>query len=108
MAGPTVLQELRWKKKLRLKNSDQKLYENTVLLNDAMRQYLELLNNKWRFVWLNIMAGIFRGLGMAVGATVVFAVLINILGYIIEMNLPLISDWVANFIKMIEANNHGI
>jgi len=45
--------------------------------------YVDLLNRPWKLFWINVMAGIARGLGIAVGMTAVFAlvtfVLINFL-----------------------------
>ena len=71
-------------------------------LIEALNNVLWLRNDWKRFLFYNIMTGILRGLGMAVGSTVVFAIVLILLSRVIDMNLPLISDWLSVFIDMVE------
>lgn len=71
---------------------------------EAMRiaEYLELLEKPRRLVLTNFIAGIARGLGFAIGTTIVFAVVVEILRRIILINIPLISDYLLDIIRMID------
>ena len=42
-------------------------------------EYVELLSKPWKLLWLNFISGLFRGLGVAIGMTVIFAIVIFIL-----------------------------
>jgi|GEM_PF-1625675 len=61
-------------------------------------ELVELLNNKWRFAWINFRAGLYRGIGTTVGV----GLAIVILGYLVVLlgGLPI----VGNFINDINQN----
>ncbi len=71
---------------------------------EAMRiaDYLELLERPRRLVVTNFVAGIARGLGFAIGTTIVFAIVVEVLRRIIMINIPLISDYLVDIIRLIE------
>ncbi len=71
---------------------------------EAMRiaDYLELLEKPRRLIVTNFFAGIARGLGFAIGTTIVFAVVIEVLRRLILINIPLISDYLVDIIRLIE------
>lgn len=77
---------------------------------ESMRiaEYLDLMQRPYRILYLNFLAGIARGLGIAVGATIVFAILIEILSRLIVLNLPVIGDWIVEILRVIEAKQGGI
>lgn len=68
-------------------------------LDDASRiaglvgagEFLELLNNRWRFAWLNFKAGFYRGVGLTVGV----ALIIVALGWAVTVfgGMPYIGDF---------------
>jgi hypothetical protein len=65
-------------------------------------EYMELLNNPRRFFWINFLGGLSRGVGVALGATIVAAVLIAILQRIVVLNLPIIGDFIADIVKIVQ------
>ncbi len=71
---------------------------------EAMRiaDYLELLERPRRLLITNFIAGIARGLGFAIGTTIVFAVVIEVLRRLILINIPVISDYLVDIIRLIE------
>ncbi len=73
---------------------------------EAMRiaDYLELLEKPRKLVLTNFIAGIARGLGFAIGTTIVFAIVVEVLRRIILINIPLLSDYLMDIIRMIEAH----
>ncbi|HOO12903.1 MAG TPA: DUF5665 domain-containing protein, partial [Bacillota bacterium] len=54
-----------------------------------------------RLLVLNFVAGLARGLGMAVGFSILGAVAILILRRLVVLNLPLIGDFIAELIKLV-------
>lgn len=71
---------------------------------EAMRiaDYLELLEKPRKLIAANFLAGIARGLGFALGTTIVFAIVVEVLRRIILINIPLLSDYLVEIIHMIE------
>ena len=61
-------------------------------------EYMDLLERPAKLILINFIAGIARGLGIAIGATVVFAVLLNFLHSIILLNLPGIGGFIAELL----------
>lgn len=64
--------------------------------------YMELLEKPRKLIFTNFIAGIARGLGFALGTTIVFAVVVEALRRIILINIPVISDYLVDIIRLIE------
>ena len=76
---------------------------------DASRiaEYVELMNKPRKLIWTSFVAGIARGLGAAVGATVVFALVLEVLRRLIVVNVLGIGDFIVSILKVIEAKQCG-
>lgn len=83
--------------------------EKLVRQLEAMRvaQYMELLEKPARLIFINFVAGISRGLGIAIGATLVFALMIEGLRQLILLNIPGIGSFIADIIRIVESKNGG-
>lgn len=55
-----------------------------------------------KLLWINFLIGVFRGVGMAVGFTVLGAVLIYILKKLVVLNIPLIGNFIAEIAKIVQ------
>lgn len=64
--------------------------------------YVDLLGNTKRLLYINFISGIARGFGMAVGFTVLGAISIYLLQKIIAWNIPLIGDFIAEIVKIVQ------
>ncbi|MDD2432881.1 MAG: DUF5665 domain-containing protein [Clostridia bacterium] len=85
-----------------LKSLEHNLEKLTSALeNIKIMEYVEFLNNKRRMLYTNFLAGIARGLGMAVGFTILGAILVYLLKQVVFLNLPLISDFIANIVQLV-------
>jgi hypothetical protein len=69
-----------------------------------LAEYVELLNNPKKLIWINFISGIARGLGTAIGFSILFALLLYFLQKIVVLNLPLISDFIADIVRMVQNN----
>lgn len=90
----------------RLPVIEQRLYRQLVQFAHNLEQlqldeYLEMLRHPRRMLAVNFMAGLARGLGMAVGFTILGAVVIYILRWVVLLNLPGISSFIAEIVKMV-------
>ena len=76
---------------------------------ESMRvaEYMELLEKPGRLILINFIAGIARGLGIAIGATVVFALLLEGLRRLILLNIPGIGSFIADVVRIVETKNGG-
>jgi len=59
--------------------------------NQALKEFIRYSSSPWRIVWTNFAAGIFRGLGAIIGASLVIALLFWLLG--VFSTVPLIGDY---------------
>lgn len=69
-----------------------------------LAEYTELLRKPGRLIWVNFVAGTARGIGMAVGFSVLGAVLLYILKNFLATHLPELADLTATIVKMVELN----
>lgn len=66
-------------------------------------EYLEYVSNRKRMIVRNMLYGMVRGLGFAVGFSVLGALAIVLLKNLVLENIPIISDFIAEVIHAIEA-----
>lgn len=65
--------------------------------------YVALFQNPRRLIGLNFVAGMARGLGMAVGFLLLSALAVVVLRDVVALNLPWIGKFLADLIRIIEA-----
>lgn len=84
-----------------------KQLERLVNRLEAMRiaNYMEMLERPARLIFTNFVAGIARGLGIAIGASLVFALLLAFLKRLIMLNIPGIGGFIADILRFVEAKN---
>jgi hypothetical protein len=64
--------------------------------------YALLLNRPWRLLWLNLISGISRGIGIALGFTFFAATIIYVLQVLGALNLPIIGDYIADIVRIVQ------
>ena len=67
------------------------------LERSKIAEYVDLLNHPWRLIYLNLIAGLARGVGLAVGFTLLSAMLIYVLTRSFQLNLPLVGNFLGNW-----------
>ncbi|WP_068782030.1 MULTISPECIES: DUF5665 domain-containing protein [unclassified Paenibacillus] len=72
------------------------------LEKSRIAQYTELLNRPWRLIWLNILSGTARGVGIAIGFTFFAATIIYVLQVLGALNLPIIGDYIADIVRIVQ------
>lgn len=64
-------------------------------------EYMRLLNNPRRYLWINFAGGIARGLGFAFGATLLAGLVLYLLQRIVMLNLPVIGGFIAELVTIV-------
>ena len=91
-----------------VKNKKIKTLEKTV---ENFRQTLEksnfiewsyILGSKKEIIKRNLIAGIFRGVGIGIGVTIITAILVMLLQKIVTLNIPIIGEYIADVIEIVE------
>jgi hypothetical protein len=66
-----------------------------------LAEYVELVRKPRRLLYINFISGIARGFGMAIGFTILGALLILVLRQVVVLNLPVISDFLAEIVRIV-------
>lgn len=74
--------------------------------NNNFGDYVELLQNPKRLIFVNFLGGIARGIGIGLGFTFVAATLVWILQKLTRFNLPVVGDFIADIVKIVQAQLH--
>ena len=69
-----------------------------------LAEYVELLRKPKRLMVINFMAGISRGFGMAIGFTILGALVIILLRELNILKLPVIGGFIAEIVKIVQEN----
>ncbi len=100
--GQTEIRRKRQVKTTSLLKLDSKVQELAVAMEKMkFAEYVEYINNPKKMLATNFLAGIARGLGMAVGFTILGALLLYVLRQLVLLNLPLISDFIADIVELV-------
>ena len=64
--------------------------------------YIRYLEDRRRFLLMQFLGGVARGLGMAVGFTILGAALVIVLQGLAQRNLPVIGDFLAEIVQIVQ------
>ncbi len=85
-----------------LENLREKVIELSINMEKMkLAEYVDLLHSPWRLLWVNFISGIARGLGIAIGFAILGAVIIIILQRLVALNLPLIGNFIADIVDIV-------
>lgn len=68
----------------------------------GVAEYVEMLRHPRRLFWINFWSGVARGLGMAIGFTLLAALVLYLLQHIILLNVPLIGNFIADIVEIVQ------
>jgi hypothetical protein len=74
-----------------------------VLERMRLDEYLDRVTNRRRMIWENLLYGMMRGLGYALGFAVLGALAVAILSRIAVNNIPIIGEFLAEVLAEAEA-----
>ena len=91
-----------------LKNEKYHLLEkaieelNNTLIKSNLIEISNLLGNKKKLLFNNLLAGIARGVGIGIGVTIITAILVVLLQKIVALNIPVIGEFIADIVDIVE------
>lgn len=70
-------------------------------------EYVDLLNRPLKLIWRNLLAGVARGVGIAIGFTFFAATILYLLQILGALNLPIIGDYIAEIVRIVQIQLEG-
>ena len=85
------------------------LEETMLRVSDSLErskigQYVDLMNRPGRMIYLNLMGGLFRGVGMAIGFTLLGALVVYVFTRSFLVNLPVVGKFLGDLVWIIQQN----
>ena len=81
------------------------LYEiNYNLKKNRISDFMELTGKPVKLMIRNFTSGVFKGMGIGIGFSIVTAIIIIILQKIIVLNIPVISEYIADIVEIVKQN----
>ncbi len=75
---------------------------NNTLQEGNLQEIFYILGNKKEILKRNLIAGIFRGIGIGIGVTLITALLIFIMQKIVTLNIPVIGEYIADIVEIVQ------
>jgi hypothetical protein len=69
----------------------------------TIADYIQLLNSPRKLIWTNFVAGLSRGVGLAIGFTIIASTIIYFLKILITFNLTFVGNFIADIVKHVQA-----
>lgn len=85
----------------------RRLQKTLMEISDSLERtkigdYVDLMNKPRRLIYLNLLAGLFRGMGLAIGFTLLGALVIYLLTRSFILNLPYIGNFLGELVWIIQ------
>ncbi|HEX7056152.1 MAG TPA: DUF5665 domain-containing protein [Bacilli bacterium] len=89
-----------------------KLHEEVAKLTRTVERariadYVQLLDHPRKLIFANLIAGIARGVGIAIGLTVFAGTILYFLRMLGALDLPIIGGYIAEIVKVVQAQLEG-
>jgi len=79
-------------------------YIANLLLKSRIESISEILQSNKKIIWKSFLSGLSKGVGIAIGFTILGAVVIYILQKIVILNIPGIGEYIYDIVEIIETN----
>ena len=88
-------------------NVEKLLLENIDKLNKSLQRnnfldLVELLGDRKKLFIRNFTSGIFKGIGIGIGVTLITAILLILLQKIVALNIPVIGEFIADIVDIVQ------
>lgn len=77
---------------------------NFILTRNKMLDLIELVGNPKKLLIRNFTSGIIRGIGIGIGVSLITAIIIYLIQEIIKLNIPIISQYIADVLEIVQQN----
>ena len=65
-------------------------------------EWTYIFGSKKEIIKRNLIAGIFRGVGIGIGVTIITAILIILLRRIVALNITIIGEYIADIVEIVQ------
>ena len=76
-----------------------------ILEKSNLQELVFILGNKKEIIKRNLIAGIFRGIGIGIGVTIITSIFVVVLNKIVTLNIPIIGEYVSEIVDIVKKNN---
>ncbi len=67
-----------------------------------LKEYVNLMHRPWQLIWKNLISGLARGVGIAIGFTFFAATIVYLLKFLGALNLPIVGDYIADIVRIVQ------
>ncbi len=67
-----------------------------------LKEYVNLMHKPWQLIIKNFLAGLSRGVGIALGFTFFAATIVWLLQLLGALNLPIVGDYIADIVRIVK------
>lgn len=75
---------------------------NYKITKNKIVELSEIIGDWRKLLWRNFISGIVKGIGFSIGFSIVTAIIVVILNRIITLNIPVISQYIADIVEIVE------
>jgi hypothetical protein len=69
----------------------------------TIADYIQLLNSPRKLIVTNFIAGLSRGVGLAIGFTIIASVIVYLLNALVTLNIPIIGNFITYIVKEVQS-----
>ena len=93
-------------------NKVELLNKNIDILNNSLKEnnvfeLAYILGKKREIIKRNFLAGLFRGIGIGIGVTIITAMIVIFLERLVKLNLPVIGEYITDIVNIVENGQKG-
>jgi hypothetical protein len=66
-----------------------------------LAEFMQLIQNPVRLIFLNFLSGLARGFGIAIGLTIIASLFLVFLTRLASLNLPIIGKVIAELVRIV-------
>ena len=81
---------------------DKLIRLNKKVNEDYILELPELIGSTKKRIFRSFLSGIFRGIGMGIGFSIVTGIIIYSLQNIIKLNIPVISQYISDVVEIVQ------
>lgn len=75
---------------------------NINMAKNNLIDFSEVLGNWKELLKRNLISGIFKGIGIGIGFTIITAIIVYVLQKIVRLNIPVIGEYISDIIDIVE------